>query len=193
MVWRGDVCLWIATMTSRSAAAWATSQASNSSVVAMGMAPEISTVVPSVAMARDLDRFVAAQRSIYPLALAELRRGHKASHWMWFIFPQLAGLGHSEMARRYGIESLAEARAFLAHPVLGPRLLECAAAVLDATGSAEEILGPIDAVKLRSSMTLFHRAAPDEPTFRAVLERCYGGVADPATDAGLAADGGSLS
>ena len=112
---------------------------------------------------------------------------------MWFIFPQLAGLGRSEMSRRYSIASLAEARAFLAHPILGPRLLECAAAVLDAAGSAEEILGPIDAVKLRSSMTLFHRAAPEEPTFRAVLERCYEGVTDQATDAGLAAEAGSLS
>jgi uncharacterized protein (DUF1810 family) len=137
-------------------------------------------------MDHDLERFVAAQRPVYETALAELRRGRKASHWMWFVFPQVAGLGYSEMARRYAIRDLAEARGYLAHPVLGPRLRECAAAVL-ACGvpSAETILGPVDALKLRSSMTLFHRAAPDEALFAEVLDRFYGGVPDPATDVRL--------
>jgi uncharacterized protein (DUF1810 family) len=132
----------------------------------------------------DLDRFASAQLGSYDGALGELLRGRKTGHWMWFIFPQIAGLGRSEMSRRYGIGSLGEAQAYLAHPVLGPRLRECAAALLSVSGrSAEEILGQIDAVKLRSSMTLFHRAAPDEAVFREVLERYYSGVPDPATDA----------
>jgi len=132
----------------------------------------------------DLERFVEAQRVSYDDALRELRAGRKTSHWMWFVFPQLAGLGRSEMARHYGIASLDEARAYLAHPVLGPRLLECVVAVLAAPGaSAESILGPVDAMKLRSSMTLFHRAAPDEPSFAEVLDRFYGGVPDDRTDA----------
>jgi uncharacterized protein (DUF1810 family) len=132
----------------------------------------------------DLDRFASAQRGSYDGAVGELLRGRKTGHWMWFIFPQIAGLGRSEMSRRYGIGSLGEAQAYLAHPVLGPRLRECAAALLSVSGrSAEEILGQIDAVKLRSSMTLFHRAAPDEAVFREVLERYYSGVPDPATDA----------
>jgi uncharacterized protein (DUF1810 family) len=132
----------------------------------------------------DLDRFASAQLGIYDGAVGELLRARKTGHWMWFIFPQIAGLGRSEMSRRYGIGSLGEAQAYLAHPVLGPRLRECAAALLSVSGrSAEEILGQIDAVKLRSSMTLFHRAAPDEAVFREVLERYYSGVPDPATDA----------
>jgi uncharacterized protein (DUF1810 family) len=131
----------------------------------------------------DLERFVDAQQGSYAGALAELRAGHKRSHWMWFVFPQLAGLGRSEMARHYGIASLDEALAYLAHPVLGPRLLECVAAVLAApTASAEAMLGPVDALKLRSSMTLFQRADPGEPSFGAVLERFYGGIGDAATD-----------
>ena len=134
-------------------------------------------------MGFDLERFVAAQEGVYESALRELRAGRKTSHWMWFVFPQLAGLGRSETARRYGIVSLDEARAYLAHPVLGPRLLECVTAVLTApAASAESMLGSIDAMKLRSSMTLFLRAAPDERSFGAVLERFYGGVADEATD-----------
>ena len=113
----------------------------------------------------------------------QLRRGRKTSHWIWFIFPQIAGLGSSEMSRYYAIESLGEARAYHAHPILGPRLLVCAAAVLGVSGrSAVEILGSVDAVKLRSSMTLFHRAAPDEPVFEQVLDRYFDAVADPATD-----------
>ncbi len=131
----------------------------------------------------DLERFVTAQGAIYERALAELRRGSKAGHWMWFVFPQIAGLGLSDMAQRYSIASLDEARAYLRHPVLGPRLRTCAAVVADTTGrSAEQIFGGIDAIKLRSSMTLFLRAAPDEDVFATVLERYFDGEADPATD-----------
>ena len=134
-------------------------------------------------MSDELGRFVTAQAGVYDGALDELHRGRKTSHWIWFIFPQVAGLGSSEMSRYYAIGSLDEARAYLAHPVLGPRLLACAAAVLAVSGrSAAEIMGPVDAVKLRSSMTLFHRAAPDEPVFRQVLDRYYDGMADQATD-----------
>jgi uncharacterized protein (DUF1810 family) len=132
----------------------------------------------------DLERFVAAQDGVYESALAELRAGRKTGHWIWFVFPQIAGLGRSEMSRVYAIGSLAEARAYLAHPVLGPRLRESAAALLATHGqSAEAMLGSIDAVKLRSSMTLFLRAAPDEPSFREVLDRFYDGRPDAATDA----------
>ena len=137
-------------------------------------------------MSFDLDRFVAAQQGIYEGVLEELRRGRKVGHWIWFIFPQIAGLGHSAMSQLYAISSLDEARAYLAHPVLGPRLRACAAIVLSTTGrTALEIFGSIDAVKLRSSMTLFHRAAPDEPVFARVLERFYDGTPDDATDARL--------
>src|SRR5688572_30698624 len=112
----------------------------------------------------DLDRFVAAQEGVYRSALDELRAGRKTGHWMWFVFPQVAGLGSSDMSRRYAIGSLAEARAYLAHPILGARLRECARALLAVRGrGAEAILGDIDARKLRSSMTLFHRADPDDP------------------------------
>jgi uncharacterized protein (DUF1810 family) len=134
-----------------------------------------------------LHRFVAAQESggTYVTALAELRRGAKASHWMWFVFPQIAGLGQSPTAVRYAVSGPDEARAYLAHPVLGPRLLECVDALteLDAHDPVA-VLGGIDAVKLRSSMTLFAHAADDEPTrarFTAVLEQYFGGVEDPAT------------
>jgi uncharacterized protein (DUF1810 family) len=131
-----------------------------------------------------LERFLDAQRGVYLGALEELRHGRKTGHWIWFIFPQVAGLGSSAMSQRFAIGSLDEARAYLAHPVLGARLRECAGAVLATTGrSAEEVLGPLDAVKLRSSMSLFHRAAPEEPVFRQVLERFCGGRADEATDA----------
>lgn len=133
----------------------------------------------------ELHRFVAAQDAggTYDGAVAELRRGRKASHWMWFIFPQLTGLGRTEISRRYAISSVAEARAYLAHPVLGPRLAECAAIVADRTDrTAEEIFGGIDALKLRSSMTLFLRADPGREVFRLVLDRCFGGEPDPATD-----------
>jgi uncharacterized protein (DUF1810 family) len=126
---------------------------------------------------------VTAQRPVYDEVLEELRSGRKTGHWMWFIFPQIAGLGHSPMSERYAIGSLAEAQAYLAHPVLGARLRECAGLVLEiADRSADEVFSPIDARKLRSCMTLFHRAVPDEPIFRDVLEWC-GDSADPMTDA----------
>jgi len=134
----------------------------------------------------DLGRFVSAQEGVYAGVLDELRRGRKVGHWIWFIFPQVAGLGYSAMSQQYAISSLDEARAYLAHPVLGGRLRECAAVVLATTGrTALEIFGSIDAMKLRSSMTLFHRAVPDEPVFAQVLERYYDGKADDATDARL--------
>ena len=132
-------------------------------------------------MTDDLERFVAAQDGVYAQALAELRRGAKRSHWMWFIFPQIAGLGQSAMARTYAIASAEEARGYLAHPVLGPRLIEATEAVTAAAGSAEAILGGIDAVKLRSSMTLFAAVADDPTPYRAALERFFGGEDDPAT------------
>jgi len=133
-------------------------------------------------MAVDLTRFTEAQRGAYDDVLDELRRGRKTGHWIWFIFPQVAGLGFSETSRYYAISSLEEARAYLAHPVLGARLRECAGIVLATEGrTAEQIFGGLDAMKLRSSMTLFRRAAPEEAVFAQVLERCYGGVADPTT------------
>ena len=152
-----------------------------------------------------LQRFVAAQDtdSTYVRARAELHAGRKTSHWMWFVFPQIAGLGQSEMSRRYAIASLEEARADLDHPGLGPRLRECAEALLSHSGkSAGEILGEIDAVKLRSSMTLFARAArltrpqegphsghsrslADAEVFEQVLARYFDGEADAATDVRL--------
>ena len=131
-----------------------------------------------------LERFVAAQAAEgFDRAIGELRRGHKTGHWMWFIFPQVEGLGQSAMSRTFAISSLREAKAYLDHPVLGPRLLECTETLVETAGrSAEEILGRVDAQKLRSSMTLFTRAAPDNPLFKLVIERHFGGVPDPATD-----------
>jgi uncharacterized protein (DUF1810 family) len=132
-----------------------------------------------------LGRFVDAQDrgGTYDTAIAELRAGRKRSHWMWFVFPQIAGLGRSPMAQQYAIGSLEEARAYAEHPVLGARLRECAQALLGQSGqSASDILGGIDATKLRSSMTLFARAAPDEPAFAAVLDRYFDGERDPATE-----------
>jgi uncharacterized protein (DUF1810 family) len=136
----------------------------------------------------DLQRFVAAQDAggTYLRAAAELRRGRKDSHWMWFVFPQIAGLGRSPAALRYAISSLDEARAYLAHPVLGPRLTECAALLTGIPGrSAEQIFGGIDALKLRSSMTLFLHAAPGEQVFRDVLDQYFGGTPDSATESRL--------
>ena len=134
----------------------------------------------------DLGRYVVAQEHVYDDALNELRRGRKTGHWIWFIFPQIAGLGHSELSRRFAISSLDEARAYIDHSVLGARIRDCAAALLaTTTRTAEDILGVTDAMKVRSSMTLFHRAAPDEPLFAEVLDRFYGGVPDAATDARL--------
>jgi uncharacterized protein (DUF1810 family) len=133
----------------------------------------------------DLARFVAAQDSggVYPRAVAELRTGRKTGHWMWFVFPQIAGLGFSELSRLYAISSVQEARAYLGHEILGPRLRECAGIVAAAdAGSAENIFGGIDAQKLRSSMTLFHRADPVEPVFTRVLQRYFDGAPDPETD-----------
>jgi uncharacterized protein (DUF1810 family) len=130
-----------------------------------------------------LERFLTAQDGVYAGVLDELRRGRKTGHWIWFIFPQIAGLGRSEVSRFYSIASFEEARAYLAHPVLGARLIECATIVAAMPGStAIEIFGGIDAMKVRSSMTLFHRVAPDEPVFRAVLDGFYDGAADEATD-----------
>ena len=142
----------------------------------------------------DLERFVEAQdaRATYATAVAELRAGRKASHWMWFVFPQIAGLGVTEMSRRYAISSLAEARLYLAHPILGERLEECARILTELDGgSAQDILGPVDAMKLRSSMTLFARAAPESQLFRDVLDRYFGGIGDEATDARLASGSGA--
>jgi len=133
----------------------------------------------------DLERFVRAQDEggTYRAALAELRRGRKTTHWMWFVFPQITGLGFSATSRRYAIPSLAVAEAYLRHPVLGPRLLECATVVAGtADRSAEQIFGDIDAQKLQSCMTLFTRAAPDEPVFGLVLDRYFDGLSDPGTD-----------
>jgi uncharacterized protein (DUF1810 family) len=136
----------------------------------------------------DLRRFHAAQIDQYETALAEIRAGRKQGHWIWFIFPQMRGLGHSESSRYYGIGSIEEARAYLADPVLAGRLRTGADALLAVDGrSAVDILGSIDATKVRSSMTLFHRADPDEPVFRKVLDRFYDGDVDRATDAVLAA------
>lgn len=130
----------------------------------------------------DLDRFVDAQEGAYANALAELRAGSKRSHWIWFVFPQLRGLGRSATAQRFAVESLDEARAYLAHPVLGPRLRECAEVLATHAGrSATEILGYPDDLKVRSSMTLFARAADDAGPFRAVLDAFYGGDEDQAT------------
>ena len=133
----------------------------------------------------DLGRFVAAQDAAgsYEHAVAELRKGRKTSHWMWYVFPQIAGLGHSSTSRRYAISSVGEARAYLAHPVLGPRLLECAAILTVLPGpTAEDVFGGIDAMKLRSSMTLFRHAAPGQEVFSSVLSQYFDGVPDPATE-----------
>jgi uncharacterized protein (DUF1810 family) len=138
-----------------------------------------------------LERFVVAQdeRGTYASAVAELRAGRKRGHWMWFVFPQLAGLGLSATSMRYAISSLNEARAYVAHPVLGPRLAECARILIELNGgNAETIFGQVDAMKLRSSMTLFVRAGPDVAVFRDVLDRYFSGAADDQTDALLAGD-----
>jgi uncharacterized protein (DUF1810 family) len=130
----------------------------------------------------DLHRFVDAQARVYDDVLAELRNGAKRSHWIWFVFPQLRGLGRSATAQRYGISSLDEARAYLAHPVLGPRLRECTGLVAAIDGrSVDEIFGSPDNLKVRSSMTLFAHATDDNSGFRAVLDKFYNGVDDPAT------------
>ena len=138
-------------------------------------------------MGTDLERFVRAQdeQGTYDRALAELRAGRKTSHWMWFVFPQVAGLGHSPTAQAFAVDDLAEARAYVHHDVLGPRLLECCRALLDLDDdlTAERVLGGTDAMKLRSSMTLFALADPDEPTYDEVLARFFGGEPDERTPA----------
>jgi uncharacterized protein (DUF1810 family) len=130
----------------------------------------------------DLQRFLAAQAVVIDQVRAELRAGRKSSHWMWFIFPQIAGLGRSETARFYAIGSRAEAAAYLAHPVLGRRLVECTRLVNAVNGaSAEQIFGTVDAVKFRSCMTLFAAVAPGQTEFADALRKYFGGLADEAT------------
>ena len=132
----------------------------------------------------DLERFVKAQDSggTYHQAVRELRNGRKTSHWMWFIFPQIAGLGRSAMAQAFAISDLAEAQAYLRHPMLGPRLVQCAGIVAAHRGlTAEQIFGGIDSIKLRSSMTLFAHADPEQPVFRQVIDQYYDGP-DPETE-----------
>ena len=130
----------------------------------------------------DLQRFVDGQHPVYERVVSELSRGRKASHWMWFVFPQLAGLGLSDMAQRYAIRSLAEARSYLGHPVLGARLRACTRSVLShAATSATAIFGSVDALKLRSSMTLFERAGGPNDPFAASLDTFFEGARDEAT------------
>lgn len=134
----------------------------------------------------DLDRFVTAQRPVHALALAELQRGRKESHWMWFVFPQIAGLGRSATAQRYAIADAREARAYLAHPLLGTRLREATRVVLAHRGrDATAIFGTVDAIKFRSSMTLFEAVAADPKPFDEALEAFFGGERDPETLARL--------
>jgi uncharacterized protein (DUF1810 family) len=133
-------------------------------------------------VSRDLERFVEAQTPVWREVIAELEAGEKRTHWMWFVFPQLDGLGSSPMAVRYAIASLTEAQAYGAHRVLGPRLREATGLMLTHEGkAAEAILGATDALKFRSSMTLFHRAAPEEPLFARALAAFYGGEEDART------------
>ena len=135
-----------------------------------------------VLTAPDLDRFVAAQAPVWEQVLSELRAGRKTTHWMWFVFPQLASLGRSSTAKFYGLRGLEEARAYMAHPVLGPRLVECCE-LLTAVQSrdAVDIFGEVDAMKLRSCLTLFEAAAPEQPVFRACRLQYFGGEPDPLT------------
>jgi uncharacterized protein (DUF1810 family) len=140
----------------------------------------------SVGDPHDLARFVAAQEGVYESALAQLRAGRKTGHWMWFVFPQIAGLGMSAMSQRYAIASAAEARAYLEHPVLGARIAECARVLTELPGrDPEAVFGGVDAIKLRSSMTLFARASEDDSIYYAVLDQYFGGEPDPQTDARL--------
>lgn len=130
----------------------------------------------------NLERFIKAQENAYDCALSELQRGAKRSHWIWYIFPQLTGLGRSSTAEKYGIHSLDEGRAYMAHPVLGSRMVECCRAILAVEGkSASAIMGYPDDLKLRSSMTLFSLVDDKLPEFLAVLEKYYDGEADERT------------
>ena len=130
----------------------------------------------------NLSRFLSAQQSIYPQAVKELQSGKKTSHWMWFIFPQIEGLGHSSTAKFYSIKSIGEAKEYIAHPMLGRRLMECAHILLDVNGkTADEIFGYPDNLKLRSCMTLFNYVAPDQKVFAAVLEKYFKGEPDQQT------------
>jgi uncharacterized protein (DUF1810 family) len=138
----------------------------------------------------DLSRFVEAQPAVLPQVRMELQAGRKRTHWMWFVFPQLTGLGRSTMAQRYALASLDEARAYLAHPVLGPRLLECTILVNAIRGrSAREIFGSPDDLKFHSSMTLFSLAKPEESAFSDALQKYFGGVRDRLTIERLGRDG----
>jgi uncharacterized protein (DUF1810 family) len=130
----------------------------------------------------DLDRFVRAQAPIYPQVRDELRRGRKTSHWMWFVFPQIQGLGRSQMAQQFAIGSLEEARAYLAHPLLGPRLIECTGLVCAVCGKTiHEIFGSPDDLKFHSSMTLFFHVASDKSVFEGALRKYFAGKEDEAT------------
>ena len=137
-----------------------------------------------------LDRFVRAQQPVIQRVRRELEGGRKRSHWMWFVFPQIAGLGHSATSRFYAIQSLDEARAYLAHPVLGPRLEDCIRLVLNAPGTANDIFGSPDDVKFRSCLTLFQLANPNKALLQEALERFFDGVVDPRT---IALCGGPVS
>ena len=140
----------------------------------------------------DLDRFVEAQRASYPQALSELRAGRKQSHWIWFVLPQLRGLGQSHFSHLYGIASRAEAEAYLQHPVLGARLVECIEAIVaHKDRSAIEILGTVDALKFKSCLTLFEAVAPNQPAFAAALQQFYAGDRCPNTLALLVSQGGA--
>ena len=135
----------------------------------------------------NLDRFVQAQEPVLAQVRRELSEGRKRTHWMWFVFPQLSGLGHSAIARHYAIASLAEANAYLDHPVLGPRLVDCTALVNAIEGrTVEQIFGSPDDLKFRSSMTLFSLARPDTAVFREALDKYFGGVPDRLTTEMLA-------
>lgn len=137
----------------------------------------------------NIQRFIDAQSGVFDTALAELKQGQKQTHWIWFVLPQLRGLGNSHHARFYGLSGQAEAAAYLAHPLLGPRLIECVRAIGQHTDrSAESILGPIDALKFRSCLTLFEAVSPDTPEFSEALQRFYGGTRCAKTLA-LLADG----
>ncbi|MCW2635020.1 MAG: uncharacterized protein JWQ99_1387 [Blastococcus sp.] len=137
-------------------------------------------------MPYDLQRFLDAQSQTYDQALQELRNGQKRTHWMWFVFPQLTGLGRSGMAQRFAISGAAEAKAYVDHPTLGRRLIESARALTDLdTADPVEVFGSVDAMKLKSSMTLFAVAAPEEPVFRAVLDHYFGGDLDEETTSRL--------